>query len=171
MQSWARWTMAADCSDCFKSGRQRDASRPARDCWRRKHWAVPSTRRIRRAMSGRAHRHGPHGQSGHGASQIRRRTAAVAERGRSCAATQTSARTQNRQYCTGRRARSAACGSKRQESCAPAWNWPAYRSAKELRETMAKKSRHQGARQGLKSHLRLYKLQKGAFDEFAHNFA
>lgn len=39
------------------------------------------------------------------------------------------------------------------------------------REPMTKKSGRQAARKGLKSHLRLYKLQKGAFDEFTRNFA
>jgi hypothetical protein len=39
------------------------------------------------------------------------------------------------------------------------------------REPMTKKSGRQAARKGLKSHFRLYKLQKGAFDEFIHNFA
>lgn len=68
----------------------------------------------------------------------------------SAAAWQAKSRTQKRQHCTGRRARSAACGSKRQESCMPAWSWPAYRSTKGLRETMAKKSRRQGRAQRAK---------------------
>ena len=128
----------------------------------------------------------------HGASQIRRRTVAVADSGQSCAATGAAARTrqiccqarrtpalrhgrpagtQNRQHCTGRQALNAARGSEHQESCAPAWSWPAYRSAKGLHKPMTKKSGRQTARKGLKSHLRLHKLQKGAFDEFIHNFA
>jgi len=127
-----------------------------------------------------------------GDSQIRWRTVAVADRCRSCAATRAAARTrqicgqarrapvlrrcrpagtQNRQHCTGRQARSAARGGKLQESSLPAWSWPAHRSAKGLHKSMTKKSGRQAARKGLKSHLRLYKLQKGAFDEFIHNFA
>lgn len=190
-----RWRrQAATRRAALRPRRKHDASRPESD-WRRSRCAINAPRPLSHAwppMPGQVHRNGPHGHLAHGASQIRRCTVAVADRDRSCAAKRAAARTrqicgqarrtpvlrrgrpagtQNRQHYTGRQARSAARGSNRWESCAPAWSWPAYRSAKGLHKPMTKKSGCQAARKGLKSHLRLYKLQKGAFDEFIHNFA
>ena len=59
---------------------KRDAIRSKRDCWRSKHCAVPSTRRVRRAMPGQVHRNGPHGQFG---SRRQPNTPAHGSRGRS----------------------------------------------------------------------------------------
>lgn len=184
-----RWRrQAATGCAALRPGRKHDASRPENDCWCGKHCAVNAPRpfMVKSIEMVRMD------SLTHGASQIRRRTVAVVDRDPSCAARRAAARTrqtcgqalhtpvlrrgrparaQNRQHCTGRQARSAARGSKHQASCAPAWSRPAYRSAKGLHKPMTKKSGRQAARKGLKSHLRLYKLQKGAFDEFIHNFA
>jgi hypothetical protein len=189
---WRRQA-ATGCAALWR-GRKHDASRPESDCWRSR-CAINAPRPLSHAwppMPGQIHRSGPHGQFG---PRRQPNTPAHGSRGRSrpklrghttsrtdapdlrpgtahtSAAAWQASRHAEPQHCTGRQERSAARGSEHQESCAPAWSWPACRSAKGLHKPMTKKSGRQAARKRPESHLRLYKLQKGGFDEFIHNFA
>ena len=72
---------AATRRAALRPRRKHDASRPESDCWRSR-CAINAPRPLSHAwppMPGQVHRNGPHGQPGHGASQIRRRTVGVAD--------------------------------------------------------------------------------------------